>query len=168
MKKIISSTLNAQGDQGRGQFEFASLNEENGHFYIRNSPSISSIRSSTISLKNGVYKILEGVIYIKATRILYETVDHFAEKLDKWNLSSYIYLMDQEQLDALENPPVLKDIRIKRWLRKDKWIQGYEVPYVGMFEENQTVENMKWFKCKMELPFEYATSRFVLMEKDPE
>jgi hypothetical protein len=168
MKKIISNAINSKGDQDRGQFEFASLNYKNGHFYLRNTPSQSSVRSDTYSLKDGVYKIIEGVLYIQATRIFYETVDHFAEKLDKWNLESHIYLIDQEQLDALENPPVLKDIRIKRTFGKDKWIRGYEVPYVGMFEHNQTVENMKWFKCKMEISFEYASSQFVLIEKDQE
>jgi hypothetical protein len=168
MRKIISNTINGQGDKD-GAFEFASLDESNGHLYIRNTPLVASGRSNSLSLKNGVYRIIEGVLYIKATQLFYETVDHFAEKLDKWSLASYIYLMDQEQLDALENPPVLKDIRIKHWLKKDEWIRGYEIPYCGAYSpRTREVEDMKWFKCKLENPFECALSNFILREKDPE
>ena len=169
MKKIISGTLMAQGEQGRGQFEFASLNEKTGHLYIRNTPLQASVRSDSMSLKNGYYKIVEGVLYIRAKRMFYETVERFGEKLDHWNLDSFVYLIEQEALDALENPPVLKDITIKRWLRKNKHIVGYEVPYTSPWnEDNPEVKNMKWFKCKQELPIEWASSQFVLMEKDPE
>lgn len=154
---IVKNAISSQGDLS-GVFKFASL--KNGKLEILEEPSQASVRSDSISLKDGKYRVIDGVLYIQATRLYYDYVPHFAEQVDVWS-GREIYCIDQEQLDVLENPPLLKEVIIHRWWRNNKKFLAYEIPFSSISQE---MRDNKWFKCKMETPFEYAGSKFVVRE----
>jgi hypothetical protein len=154
---IVKNVMSRLNCDLTGNFKFASLT--NGKLRILEEPLQSSVRSDSISLKDGKYRVIDGVLYIEATRLYYEYVPHFAEKVENWGIRD-IYLIDQEQLDALENPPTLTEVIIHRWWRNNKKILAYEIP----FSPAQETTDKKWFKCKLETPFEYAGSKFVVRE----
>jgi len=155
---IVKNAMSRLNCDLSGSFKFASLTD--GKLRILEEPSQASVRSDSKSLKDGKYRVIDGVLYIQATRLYYEYVPHFAETIQNWG-GREIYCIDQEQLDALENPPVLKEVIIHRWWRNNKKFLAYEIPFSPISQE---MRDKKWFKCKMETPFEYAGSKFVVRE----
>lgn len=152
MMGIVSHQIKGNTCSASGSFEFAFLKDIK-ELILRTIPAFAGQRDDLISLKNGVYRIEEGVLYIKATRIYFGYLPDYCEKEDVWSPRA-IYWPDEKFLLSLENPPKVKEVIIKRWWRNNKKIQAIEL----------SEDDPRWYKAKTEHEFEIAISNFVLNE----
>jgi len=139
----------------KGKFQFASLYK--GELRLSDVAICASPSSDVIVLKDGTYRIDEGVLYIQATRTFWKSLKatcHEYEKFFNWKCRR-IYLLSEYFLEDLENPPVETEVIIHRWWRNDK-IKALETD----------AETLNWYKMKKETPFDLAISNFKLFEKD--
>lgn len=134
------------------KFDFAVFNPKH-ELIIRNSAYVTD-NSDYISLKNGEYYIRDGVLYISAFEIFHGHITDYCEKYDLWSPRT-IYLPNEKFLSKIENPPIVKEITIKRWLKKDLKFQGIE-----LFEDDH-----RWYKFKEEKLIELICSNYVIINK---
>jgi len=151
---IIANHIKGNLYATSGDFEFAFL-KDRCELILRNDPAVCSQRDDLISLKDGKYRIEGGVLYIKATRIYFGYLPNYCEKEDVWSPRA-IYWPDEKFLLSLENPPEVKEVIIKRWWRNNKKIQAIEL----------SEDDPRWYKAKVEHPFEMAIENFRLNESN--
>ncbi len=151
---IIANHIKGNLYATSGDFQFALL-KDRCELILRNDPAICSQRDDLISLKDGKYRIEGGVLYIKATRIYFGYLPDYCEKEDVWSPRA-IYWPDEKFLLSLENPPEVKEVIIKRWWRNNKKIQAIEL----------SEDDPRWYKAKVEHPFEMAIENFRLNESN--
>lgn len=142
-------------EKTRWKADFARLDKNNNEFIIRKDTYYVSLwESSNVSLRNVSYKIHEGVLYIKGTRIYFYDLPNLFLDYSSWKKEPY-YKIFNENNDKLAIPFVETDIYIKKWWRINKWVKGVDlwgakIPY--------------WHIAKQEDPFEFAMSSFKLRE----
>lgn len=138
--------------------EFAFLDKEIYQFTIIDTPSANlPWRSLEVSLKNVTYAIVDAVLYIKGTRIYYYEFHHIFHRAVVYG-NRLVYTLNEDRNKNLETPFTPGDVYIKRWWRKNKKIQGFDFTQTGLPDD-------KWFKLKLEEPYEIAISSFKLIEK---
>jgi hypothetical protein len=135
-----------------GVFEYAAL-DDRCELILKNGPVICDEREDYISLKGGEYRIENGILYIKASRIFWKKISRYCEEVDVFGLRK-IYLPNESFQENVENPPEVRTVVIKRWWRNNKKIQAIE-----LFENDPI-----WYKQKQEFPFEMAIENFRLNE----
>lgn len=151
---IISSRIAGFTSALSGNFEFASLIKR-CELILRKEAAICDKEDDSISLKNGKYRLEDGVLFIKATRIYWKYLPYYCEREDCWSTKD-IFILKDEFLESLETPPQAKIKVIKRWWRKDIKIKIIE------FKE----DDPRWYKAKEEFPFEIAIHNFRLNESN--
>jgi hypothetical protein len=144
-------------EKKRWTADFAYLNKENREFIIKKDPYPAlPWQNSDISLKDVKYKIYEGVLYIKGTRIYYYNIPNLFLDFDSWGSTEPYYEICKLNNDKLVTPFIETDIYVKRWLLPNKWVKGVDLRDPNI---------LKWHLAKQEDPFEFAMSSFKLREK---
>jgi hypothetical protein len=127
--------------------------------YITTKPLECKLESKYVSLKNVQYTIKDSVLYLRGTRLYFQYLPDVSDLIILYSSKicndTEVYTISKDKLDLLENPPEIKEITMHRRLLKNKKIMGYELG------EN----DKRWFKLKLEEPFEIAMSNFLLKEK---
>lgn len=150
---IVENVLNEpRSSLSFGTFKYAFL-KDSKKLVLRDNPFAAEKRSDIISLENGNYKIENGVLYIKATRTIWRYLPEYCLDLTLWS-GRVIYFPSERFIAAIENPPIIKEIIIKRWWRKNKKIQGVELS-----ESDPT-----WYKEIQTYDYEIAISDFKVVE----
>ncbi len=151
---IIKNQINGLSSADSGSFEFALLKDRT-ELILRNEIISCDTRDDLISLKDGKYKIINGVLYIKAIRVFWKYLPDYLEKYDTWSCRS-IYIPRKNFMESVENPPEIKTVIIKRWWRNNKKIQAIEL----------SDSDPNWYKVKEECLFEIAIGNFRLNESN--
>jgi hypothetical protein len=150
--RIIESQIQGITSATSGSFDYAFLNDR-CELALKNDPVICDERDDFISLKDGKYRIENGILYIKAKRIFWKKISRYCEEVDVFGLRK-IYLPNESFQENVENPPRVETVIIKRWWRNNKKIQAIE-----LFENDPI-----WYKQKQEAIFEIAIENFRLNE----
>jgi len=150
--RIIESQIQGITSETSGSFDYALL-KDRCELVPKKDPIICDEGEATISLKNGSYKIENGILYIKAIQVFWKYLPDYCEKEDIWS-SRAIDWPNGSFLKNVENPPQVETIIIKRWWRNNKKIQAIE-----LFEDDP-----RWYKQKQEFAFEIAIENFRLNE----
>lgn len=108
----------------------------------------------SISLKDVEYNIVEGVLYVKGTRIYHYCTSHLLDLINVWG-KRCLFKIKHDRNNRLAEPLKEEDIVIKRWWRENKVVRGIDLTYK---------EVPTWHLLKEEYPYEIAISNFKLRE----
>jgi hypothetical protein len=148
---VISTKVQGYNKES-DKFDFAYL-ADNTSLVLRKEAFPCEKRTDLISLQDGIYRISEGVLYVKATRTNWRYISDCCIKVDTWG-SRRIYEPYKWFLENIKNPPMIKTVTIHRWWMWDKKIQAFEL------EDGDPL----WYQENKEYPFEIAISNFQLIE----
>jgi len=148
---IISTRVQGYNKES-DKFDFAYL-ADNTRLVLRQEAFPCEKRTDLISLQDGIYRISDGVLYIKATRTNWRYLPDYCCKVDVMS-SRKIFKLYNWFIDNVKNPPISREVIIHRW-----WMWNKKIQAVEFFDGDSL-----WFQESKEYPFEIAISNFQLIE----
>lgn len=152
---------NALSNFNRWNAKFASLHTYEGNTTVKilDAPCYVSGRGwdNTIALKDVEYNVLDGILYIKGTRIYHYKLGTILEPVTLWS-KRQVWKINHKYNDKLVEPFIETDVVIPKWLIFKKTIKGID------FEKTNLKELKEWYLSKEEFQYEVALSNFTLKE----
>jgi hypothetical protein len=141
---------------GNSTAEYAVLftNDSQSILRICEKPYPASPGGNKIALKQIRYKILEGTLFIRGTRIYHYDFEHLLYLINTWGPRS-LWKIIHKHNDKLVVPFIEEDLVIHRWWWKNKIVKGVDLT---------DKEVLNWYLSKEEEPYEIATSNFIVRE----
>lgn len=113
----------------------------------------------TIALKDVQYRIMDGVLFLRGTKIIHYTLSQIVEIVTPWGKRNVWKISNHERNDNLVEPFKETDVVLRKWIFFKKTIKAIDMDDISNVRKLQG-----WYLSKEEELYEAAFANFTLRE----